>query len=186
MYIKRILTDKLYKLAESFPVVVVSGARQVGKSTLLQNTLGMDAEIVVFDPVIDIENARQDPELFLNNHPPPLILDEIQYAPELVASIKRRIDLNRSPGQYILTGSQQWGVMKSMSESLAGRAVFLDLDSFCLLEISQSDSNMPWIARWLNSPDIFLTMSQSRLAHETTLYEQLWRGFFAGITIHCH
>jgi len=177
MYIKRILTDKLYKLAESFPVVVVSGARQVGKSTLLQNTLGMDAEIVVFDPVIDIENARQDPELFLNNHPPPLILDEIQYAPELVASIKRRIDLNRSPGQYILTGSQQWGVMKSMSESLAGRAVFLDLDSFCLLEISQSDSTMPWIARYLTAPDKFLATSQSRLAHETTLYEQLWRGF---------
>jgi predicted AAA+ superfamily ATPase len=75
---------------------------------------------------------------------------------KLVASIKRRIDLNRSPGQYILTGSQQWGVMKPMSESLSGRVVFLDLYSFCLLEISQSDSIMPWIARWLDSPDIFL------------------------------
>lgn len=177
MYIRRILTDKLYRLVESFPVVVVSGARQVGKSTLLQNTLGKEAEIVVFDPVIDIENARQDPELFLNNHFPPLILDEIQYAPELVASIKRRIDLNRTPGQYILTGSQQWGVMKSMSESLAGRAVFLDLHSFCLLEISQSNSITPWITRWLDSPDIFLSMSQSRLTHKITLYEQLWRGF---------
>ena len=177
MYIRRILTDKLYKLVESFPVVVISGARQVGKSTLLQNTLGKTAEIVVFDPVIDIENARKDPELFLDNHPTPLILDEIQYAPELVASIKRRIDLNRSPGQYILTGSQQWGVMKSMSESLAGRAVFLDLHSFCLLEISQSNFTMPWIARWLDSPDIFLSKRQLRLTHKITLYEQLWRGF---------
>ena len=177
MYIRRLLTDKLYKLVESFPVVVISGARQVGKSTLLQNTLGIEAEIVVFDPVIDVENARQDPELFLNNHPTPLILDEIQYAPELVASIKRRIDLDRAPGQYILTGSQQWGVMKSMSESLAGRAVFLDLYSFCLLEISQSDFTMPWIVRWLDSPDVFLTKRQSRLPAKTTLYEQLWRGF---------
>jgi uncharacterized protein len=177
MYIRRLLTDKLYKLVESFPVVVISGARQVGKSTLLQNTLGIEAEIVVFDPVIDVENARQDPELFLNNHPTPLILDEIQYAPELVASIKRRIDLDRAPGQYILTGSQQWGVMKSMSESLAGRAVFLDLYSFCLLEISQSDFTMPWIVRWLDSPDVFLTKRQSRLPEKTTLYEQLWRGF---------
>ena len=177
MYIRRILTDKLYKLVESFPVVVISGARQVGKSTLLQNTFGIEAEIVVFDPVIDIENARRDPELFLDNHLPLLILDEIQYAPELIASIKRRIDLNRSPGQYILTGSQQWGVMKSMSESLAGRAVFLDLHSFCLLEISQSSFIMPWIARWLDSPDIFLTMTQSRFTQKTTLYEQLWRGF---------
>jgi len=177
MYIERILTNKLYKLTESFPVVVVSGARQVGKSTLLQNTLGKEAEIVVFDPVIDIENARRDPELFLNNHPTPLILDEIQYAPELVSSIKRRIDLKRSPGQYILTSSQQWGVMKSMSESLAGRAVFLDLNSFCLLEISGNDSNIPWITRWLDSQDIFLSQSHSRLPQKTTLYEQLWRGF---------
>ena len=171
------MTEKLYKLVESFPAVVISGARQVGKSTLLQNTLGMNTEIVVFDPVIDIENARQDPELFLNNHPPPLILDEIQYAPELVASIKRRIDLNRTPGQYILTGSQQWGVMKSMSESLAGRAVFLDLYSFCLVEISQHDLSMPWLPRWLDSPEPFLAMNPSRLNQKVTLYEQLWRGF---------
>jgi len=171
------LTDKLYKLADSFPVVVISGARQVGKSTLLQNTLGKKTEIVVFDPVIDIENARRDPELFLNNHPPPLILDEIQYAPELVSSIKRRIDHQRSPGQYILTGSQQWGVMKSMSESLAGRAVFLDLEGFCLAEINESCSNIPWIIRWLDAPDTFLTQNQVRLAQKTTLYEQLWRGF---------
>jgi len=177
MYIKRMLTDKLYKLADSFPVVVISGARQVGKSTLLQNTLGKKTEIVVFDPVIDIENARRDPELFLNNHPPPLILDEIQYAPELVSSIKRRIDHQRSPGQYILTGSQQWGVMKSMSESLAGRAVFLDLEGFCLAEINESCSNIPWIIRWLDAPDTFLTQNQVRLAQKTTLYEQLWRGF---------
>jgi uncharacterized protein len=177
MYLKRILTNRLYRLAEAFPVVVISGARQVGKSTLLQNTLGKQTETVVFDPVIDVENARQDPELFLNNHPPPLILDEIQYAPEIVASIKRRIDLNRTPGQYILTGSQQWGVIKSMAESLAGRAVFLDLYSFCLSEISQKHQTLPWIARWLDSPEEFLSHPLSRVDLQTTLYEQLWRGF---------
>ena len=177
MYIDRMLTEKLYTLAASFPAVVISGARQVGKSTLLQNTLGKKAEIVVFDPVIDIENARQDPELFLNNHPPPLILDEIQYAPELVASIKRRIDRDRSPGQYILTGSQQWGVMRSMSESLAGRAVFLDLHSFSLPEINRQGSITPWMARWLRSPEVFLAERQTRHTMAVTLYEQLWRGF---------
>ena len=159
---KQMLTDKLYQLAESFPVVVISGARQVGKSTLLQNTLGKETEIVVFDPVIDIENARQDPELFLNNHTPPLILDEIQYAPELIASIKRRIDRDRSSGQYIPTGSQQWGVMKSMSESLAGRAVFLDLYSFSLLEIGRHHSTTPWINKWLRSPEAFLAASPTQ------------------------
>jgi predicted AAA+ superfamily ATPase len=177
MYVERVLTNRLYQLVASFPAVVISGARQVGKSTLLQNTLGKEAEIVVFDPVIDVENARQDPDLFLNNHPPPLILDEIQYSPELVASVKRRIDSNRVPGQYILTGSQQWGVMKSMSESLAGRAVFMDLYGFSLHEISPQSEKAPWVTRWLHSPEQFLTQKQTRLASRTTLYEQLWRGF---------
>jgi hypothetical protein len=62
-------------------------------------------ECVVFDPVLDVENARQDPELFLDNHRTPLLLDEIQYASELFPPLKRRIDSNCSPGQYILTGS---------------------------------------------------------------------------------
>ena len=142
--------------------MVITGARQVGKSTLLQNTLGKQAEIVVFDPVIDIENARHDPELFLNNHPPPLILDEIQYEPEPIASIKRRIDKNHTPGQYVLTGSLQWGVIRSMAESLAGRSLFLDLHSFSLLEIDPHYTITPWAARWLKSPDDFLAHSQSR------------------------
>lgn len=171
------LTDRLFNLKKSFPIVVISGARQVGKSTLLQNTLGKDAEIVVFDPVIDIENARRDPDLFLDNHPTPLILDEIQYAPELVASIKRRVDLDRTPGQYVLTGSQQWGVMKSMAESLAGRAVFLDLHSFSLFEINQHYGARPWVARWLESQEDFLAEKGKRFDSRITLYNQLWRGF---------
>ncbi|MBW2368781.1 MAG: AAA family ATPase [Deltaproteobacteria bacterium] len=91
------LTDRLHRLFSVFPVVVISGARQVGKSTLLANTLGRKMDTVVFDPVIDVENARMDPELFLNNRRPPIILDEIQYAPELVPAIKRRVDRDRSP-----------------------------------------------------------------------------------------
>lgn len=82
MYNQRLITGKLQRLFEVFPVVVISGARQVGKSTLLAHTLGREMATVVFDPVLDVENARQDPELFLNNRPPPVILDEIQYAPD--------------------------------------------------------------------------------------------------------
>ena len=177
MYLERSITKRLYQLFEAFPVVVISGARQVGKSTLLQHTLGKQAQIVVFDPVVDIENARQDPELFLNNRKSPLILDEIQYAPELVASIKRRIDRDRTPGQYILTGSQQWGVLKSMAESLAGRAVFLDLEGFCLAEIAQPKATQPWLEEWLNDPAAFPAKEPHRLPLKTSLYEQLWRGF---------
>jgi uncharacterized protein len=176
MYIKRIQTERLQKLAKTFPVVVVTGARQVGKSTLLQNTF-KKVDAVVFDPVQDVENARQDPELFLNNHRTPLILDEIQYAPELVFAIKRRIDKNRKPGQYILTGSQQWGVLKTMAESLAGRAVFLDLEGFCLSEALKKPVLKPWFVSFLQNPDKALSSPPKALPYSGTFYEQLWRGF---------
>jgi len=177
MYHHRILTDRLQRLFSTFPVVVVSGARQVGKSTLLAHTLGKKIDTVVFDPVVDIENARLDPELFLNNRRPPIILDEIQYAPELVAAIKRRVDLSRVPGQYLLTGSQQWGVLKSLSESLAGRAVFLDLEAFNLAEASQKEPQEIWLDKWLSGPSTFFASAYAHYLKGRPLYEQLWRGF---------
>ncbi len=176
MYLHRQQTERLRKLIQFFPAVVITGARQVGKSTFIKHVLGAQAAYVEFDPVVDVENARQDPDLFLNNRAPPLILDEIQYAPEVVAAIKRRIDKDRSPGQYVLTGSQQWGVLRSMAESLAGRAVFLDMDSFSLAEIAQSPVP-PWLLSWLDGPDRFLSQRPSRLPLKGTLYEHLWRGF---------
>lgn len=199
-YKKRMLADKLRGMLERFSVVVVSGARQVGKSTLLRHELP-GWESVVFDPAMDIGNARQDPDLFLNNHPAPLILDEIQYTPELVAAIKRRVDSNldsgkvgktnsvrsghsprkgqvgRSAGLYVLTGSQQWSVLKSASESLAGRAVFLDLNGFSLGEIAETIEQENWLKRYLDDPRKFVAKPVRRLPTSRTLFEQLWRGF---------
>ncbi len=177
MYHERLLTDRLLRLFDTFPVVVISGARQVGKSTLLAHTLGRRMDTVVFDPVIDVENARQDPELFLDNRPAPVILDEIQYAPELIPAIKRRVDRDRRPGRYVLTGSQQWGVLRSVAESLAGRAVFLDLEGFTLAEAVLERGARPWLDRWLADPEGFIAARPSRLPGTRTLYEQLWRGF---------
>ena len=82
-YHERLITSHLQELVAQFPVVVLSGARQVGKSTLLAHAFPQ-FDRVTLDPVQDVGNARKDPELFLSNHPAPLILDEIQYAPELV------------------------------------------------------------------------------------------------------
>lgn len=177
MYIERIATKKLLKLAEAFPAVVISGARQVGKSTLVEHLFKEKADLVVFDPVSDVENARQDPELFFNNHRTPIILDEIQYAPELIPVIKRRIDKDRSPGQYIITGSQQWGVLKTISESLAGRAVFLDLDPLSLNEISGHYPETTLIPAWLKSPSDIIFSDLKRLPIDATLYEIIWKGF---------
>jgi len=178
MYVNRLITERLNSLIGTFPVVVISGARQVGKSTLIQNAFPEGTDYVVFDPVTDIENARQDPDLFLDNHPSrPLLLDEIQYVPELVAALKRRIDRNRFPGQFILTGSRQWQVMKSMAESLAGRAVFLDLEGFCIAESVDSAGMGGWLGAWLENPLDFAGMDHEVFETGRTLFEMLWRGW---------
>jgi uncharacterized protein len=178
-YKPRILANRLKRLLERFPIVVVCGARQVGKSTLLEHILP-DWDTVVFDPAIDVGNAREDPDLFLDNHPAPMVLDEIQFAPELVAAIKRRVDRSRQPGQYVVTGSQQWSVLKSASESLAGRAVFLDMEGFSLAEIAGATSDHHWLKRYLEDPDSLVTGASTRLTLRRTVYEQLWWGFLPG------
>lgn len=176
MYKTRFLTSRLQHLAANFPVVVLSGARQVGKTTLLQHVFGGQAEIVVFDPVQDIGNARQDPDLFLDNHPPPVILDEVQFVPQLVAALKRRVDRQRQPGQYLLTGSQQWHVLRTLAESLAGRAVFLDLEGFCLGEMAGAEPSSAWLPAWLEDPVGFMAQRRARLAPVSSPYERVWRG----------
>jgi uncharacterized protein len=171
-YISRLVQNKLKEIFELFPVVVISGARQVGKSTLLENVFDKHIQRIVFDPLMDVENAKQDPDLFLKTHRTPLILDEIQYAPEIISSIKRRLDKDRTPGQYLITGSQQWGIIKDLSESLAGRAVFLDLDGFCLNELSQRAPKTTWLEKWLSG-----RMDFEHLSLKNNLFEQIWTGF---------
>ena len=177
MYYKnRNISARIKGLVERFPVVIVSGARQVGKSTLLKH-LFPEYDMVLLDPVTDIGNARADPDLFLDNHPVPLVLDEIQFAPELVPAIKRRVDQNKRAGMYILTGSQQWSVLKSISESLAGRAVFIELEAFSVSEIYECSITSNWLERYLEDPDSFVSCPSETIKQERTLYEQIWRGF---------
>ncbi len=161
---------KLVKsLFKEFPVVVLIGARQVGKSTLFE-TCFPKIKRVVFDPLVDVAGAKADADLFLNNHPAPLFLDEIQYVPEIVPALKRKLDQDRRPGQYLLTGSQQWEVMKLLSESLAGRAVLLNLHPFSVSEITGQKF---WLGDWLQQK------KTKRLPQKEkpTLYQQIWRGF---------
>ena len=176
MYKQRIITERLKRLTHNFPVVVVSGARQVGKSTVLKHTFP-DTKVIVFDPVNDVAGAKADPDLFLDNNPAPLILDEIQYAPQLAAAIKRRVDTKKKNNMYILTGSQQWSVMKNIAESLAGRAVFIDLGGFTLSEIAQQTDTKSWLEQWLENPDEFIKNPLQRLKLNRTVYQQLWRGW---------
>jgi len=178
MYKERILTSKLLKLVEAFPVVVVSGARQVGKTTLLRHVFP-DYDYAVFDPSIDLENARGEPDLFLRNHPSPVVLDEIQYAPELVSAVKRQVDASNSrPGMYLMSGSQQWQVLRSLAESLTGRAAFLDLRGFSLQELAGAGTSPCWLTRWLEDPHAFVAQAKQTNVHFSgPLWDWLWRGF---------
>jgi len=147
-YKSRLLEKKVTQYFKSFPCVLLSGPRQVGKSTLLKHLFGGGCKTFVFDPVQDIYGVRADPDLFIRNNPPPLILDEIQYAPELVPTLKRYVDEHRVPGQFLITGSQQWAVMKHLSESLAGRVAILELGGFSMSERNQ-DPGQCWFGDWV-------------------------------------
>jgi uncharacterized protein len=177
-YRSRLLEDKLRAYHAAFPCVVVVGARQVGKTTLINHLFSGTARSFTFDPVQDQFGARQDPDLFLRNHPPPIILDEIQYAPELVPAIKRAIDRDRRPGQFLLTGSQQWSVMKSLAESLAGRAAILELSGFSINELYGQPAG-GWLARWLaGSANDVEHLFRGYGSARTRPAERIWRGSF--------
>ena len=139
MYIHRKIEKPLLEALKSFPALLITGPRQAGKSTLLTHLL-KEYRYVTFDDPLLRKAAADDPELFLSDHPAPLIIDEVQYVPEIFSHLKMRIDENRkSYGQYILTGSQTFQVMKGVSESLAGRIAIFQLYPFCFSEIESID-----------------------------------------------
>lgn len=133
-YVQRQITAVLSQAAQTFPVLVVTGSRQVGKTTLLKHVFGKKAGFVSMDTMDIRQWAREDPRDFLRNHSAPLIIDEFQYVPEILPYIKEKIDLERIPGSYYLTGSQQLAVMKNISESLAGRVAVTELQPFTYSE----------------------------------------------------
>lgn len=155
-YKKRLIESNIKELFKYYPVVAVLGARQVGKTTLVENLFKDQINSVVFDPVMDLGNARSDPDFFLQNIPTPTFLDEIQYAPELLSSIKRRVDRQRKNSLYILSGSQNLSVLKDISESLAGRVAIVHLLPMSRSEIIASKSTsfiQSWINLEISTPD---------------------------------
>ena len=126
-YRPRRLAAALKRALRTFPATLVTGARQSGKTTLLRNELPRHRYLSLERPDARAR-ALSDPEGFLSEAGVPLILDEIQYAPELLHNIKDRIDDDRRPGRFVLTGSQTFALMKGVSQSLAGRVAVLSLD----------------------------------------------------------
>lgn len=179
-YHQRNIETKICRYFESFSCVLLVGARQTGKSTLLQHLYGKTLKSFTFDPVQDIYGARADPDLFLRNNPAPLILDEIQYVPELVPALKRYVDAHRAPGLFLFTGSQQWEVMRNLSESMAGRLAIIELPAFSLSEQKDNDK-FNWFKGWLESAGD-VTAASERLLHGASVglspTQLIWRGSY--------
>lgn len=135
-YIARNLEKVVLEVTKEYPVVLVTGPRQVGKTTMLQKLMeGTDRNYVSLDDLNERNLAKTDPEMFLQLHKPPILIDEVQYAPELFVYIKIHVDKYHNAGDFWLTGSQVFKRMSGIQESLAGRVVVLSLTSLSQAEI---------------------------------------------------
>ena len=138
MWITRDLEARLQQSARTRPVVVLTGARQTGKTSILIR-LFPEYRFVSLDLPTEAEQAEKEPDAFLRRHRPPVIIDEVQYAPTLFRHLKVAVDTNRRVyGRFLLTGSQKFTSMKGVSESLAGRADIIELETLSLAEIRRA------------------------------------------------
>ncbi len=162
----RHLAAQIEVAARSFPVVVLTGPRQSGKTTLLRTAFGDRARYVNLDLPDLLALAQNDPRTFLDAHPPPVIFDEVQGAPELLSYIKARVDEHRDvPGQYYLTGSQNLLLNERIGQSLAGRAALFQLLPLSWREIDGVSAD---------------TLARGVLDMRPRGIEELWRAFVRG------
>ena len=145
-YIKRAAEDTILRVSKMFPVLLVTGPRQVGKTTLLQKLAEMQRELGIERKYVTLDDpdvrylAKHDPALFLQRYVPPVLIDEIQYATELLPYIKMSVDRSKQKGDFWITGSQVFRLMKNVSESLAGRVGIVNLLGLSDAEIYQVPS----------------------------------------------
>ena len=136
-YIHREIEKNLKEISSQFPAIALTGPRQSGKSTLLKSLFGKTHNIISFDDPLIRQKAMSDPRLFLENASEPVIFDEIQYVPDLLPYIKIVIDEKRAKrGRFIMTGSQQFNLIKNIGDTLAGRIGLLSLLPFSFKEKS--------------------------------------------------
>jgi uncharacterized protein len=169
-YIKRSLETVLKKAVSEFPAVVLTGPRQSGKTTLLKVLFGEKYGYVSLEPPDVRTAAMEDPRSFLEMYTPPVIFDEVQYAPNLLPYIKERIDAHRDrPGQYLLTGSQNLLLVEKITESLAGRTAMLRLLPLSRREAEGNPlARLPWES------------GKPHSAGTKASYQDIWKDFLRG------
>ncbi len=175
----RHIENRVKRISKYFKVILLVGARQVGKSTLFKKVFPK-SQCITFDAFNDEFVAKKDPDLFLKSFPSPIILDEVQYVPELLSAVKRKVDKSPKFGQYFLTGSQNLMMLKSVSESMAGRVGILELSPMTYFELNKKyDQN--FLEIYLKKPESLLKKFSGCLHPKKNLYEILWRGGFPAL-----
>lgn len=169
-YIKRSLETVLLKAASEFPAIVLTGPRQTGKTTLLKTLFGRKCGYISLEAPDVRAAATEDPRTFIEMHPPPVIYDEVQYAPDLLPYVKEKIDAHRDrAGQYFLTGSQNLLLGEKISESLAGRAAVLRLLPLSRREAEgHPQAPFPW------------ETGRSQSEEPGLSFQDIWKGFLRG------
>lgn len=174
MYITRNIEQTINRISNQFKVLLLTGARQVGKTTLLKH-LAQDSSrtYVTLDDLAVRSLALSDPALFLQRYTPPLLIDEIQYAPQLLSYIKIYADNGAKNGDIWLTGSQRLPLMQGVTESLAGRVGIIDLQGLSANEINGTDNTDPFL------PEVELLFNRMNNAKKQSLkeiYKLIWQG----------
>lgn len=181
MYVPRSLERFFTEAAMRFPVMLVTGARQVGKTTFLRHLSEKKRTYVTLDDPLVLNLARQDPALFMQRFPTPVLIDEIQYAPGLLAYIKMAVDNQPKGGQFWLTGSQHFHLMQGVSESLAGRVGIVQLLGLSRQEtFGQAETN----TAFLPTPEqLGSRIASARTITLKQLYEIIWRGGYPRLAL---
>ncbi len=169
-YIKRAIEDVIDQSAKSFKAVLVTGARQTGKSTLLKKLFPDIKQLTFDDPFLE-EQAKNNPDMFLMLNEPPVFLDEIQYVPSLFRYLKMSCDEREEKGLYFLSGSQPFKLMDMVSDSMAGRIAVIELAPLSLREITGSTFVQPFL------PTMEYVKARSRnVKNPGNIWEIIWRG----------
>lgn len=177
-YIKRDLEKKILSLSQEYSAILITGPRQVGKTTVLRQLMDEARAYVTLDDLDERALARNDPALFLQMHSRPILIDEVQYAPQLFSYIKIEIDNGAAPGSFWLTGSQAFRMMELAQESLAGRAALLHMPSLSQHEIFGSGDNSEFVIEL----DALKTRADTHaVADMQEIYRRIWNGSMPGL-----
>lgn len=175
MTLERTIGPFIEKANKAFPVILLTGMRQIGKSWVMEHLAGKKRRYVSLDDLKARALARTDPKRFIDENPPPVIIDEVQYAPGLFTYIKIHADKAKKDGLFWLTGSQKFQLMKGIQESLAGRVAILNMLGFSYREIIAKPKNS---APFLPSLNLAKKAQTGKPLTSVEVFKKIWMGSF--------